>query len=172
MFRSGSQHLSVYSPSSTTVSYSVSNALPYSTRSSKLLFKVGIILRLLLCLFVFAVDFVKMQYLFHLDRWITGSGLVQNTGTGRLAAGLAKAVDWRILAAGSFLVVYFCLRKGYTGDHGSTTRSLGYMLILPRGDASRSTRSGGTDIHFFPNLSIHLDYKVYPYDSNSRHRYS
>lgn len=130
MFRSGSQHLSVYSPSSTTISYSVSNALPHSTRSSKLLFIAGMVLRLLSCLLVLAVDFAKMQSVFNPDRWAVGCHLLQNTGTGRLAASLAKAADWKILAAGSFLVVYFCLRKGYTGDNDSTTISPSFMLIF------------------------------------------
>jgi phosphatidylinositol N-acetylglucosaminyltransferase subunit H len=116
MLRSASQHLTVHSPSSTTISYTVSNALPRSTTSSQILFALGNLLRTFLCISVLAIDAAKLQsilYLAHgpIDLPLAG----RKTGPGALAWTVANAVDWRLLVAGSFLVIYFCLRKGYTG---------------------------------------------------------
>ncbi len=115
MLGSGSQHLFIRSPSSTTISYTVSNALPHSTRSSKLLFAVGNLFRVLLCLFVLAVDVAKLQSSSHLPQSFAGGINLQHVYTGSLAWSIATSVDWRVVAVGSLLVIYFCLRKGYTG---------------------------------------------------------
>jgi phosphatidylinositol N-acetylglucosaminyltransferase subunit H len=123
MFRSASTHLTIYSPSSTTISYTVSDALPRSTRLSKIFVLLSNVFRLLLCLFVLAVDFAKLHSIHTLQHWPLDVISLQNTVPGRLAFNIAKYLDWRLIASGSFLVVYLCLRKGHTGksvdDHHS-----------------------------------------------------
>lgn len=115
MLRSASQHLTIGSPSSTTISYTVSNAFPRSTRSSQVLFVFGNVIRLLLCLFVLAIDIAKLQS----PSYFQGSSIdiidLESMAIGRLALSIAKSVDWRLVAVGSFLVLYFSLQKGYTG---------------------------------------------------------
>jgi hypothetical protein len=125
MLRSASQHLTVHSPSSATISYTVSNALPRSTRASQILFALGNLLRTFLCIAVLAVDAAKLQLIPHPDHGPIDLPLFggQKTGPGALAWTIANAVDWRLLVAGSVLVIYFCLRKGYTG--GSCELELG-----------------------------------------------
>jgi phosphatidylinositol N-acetylglucosaminyltransferase subunit H len=119
MFGSTSQNLTIYSPSSTTISYTVSNALPRSTRPSQILFVIGNVFRLLLCLFVLAVDVAKLQSIFLSEYLPIDTITLAKTMGGRLALNIANAVDWRLIAAGSSLVVYFCLRKGYTSESAS-----------------------------------------------------
>lgn len=115
MFRSStSQHLTVYSPSSTTISYTVSNALPRSTRPSKILFALGNISRIILCLLVLTIDIVKLQSF--VNKWPIGFINFYDFAAGRLTIEAVKPVDWRLVATGSFVVLYFCLRKGYTGE--------------------------------------------------------
>jgi phosphatidylinositol N-acetylglucosaminyltransferase subunit H len=115
MLGSASQHLTKQSPSSTTISYTVSNALPQSTRPSKILFIFGIVFRVLLCFFVLAVDISKLQSVPHFQYLFSGVVDLQNVHTGRLALTISNCLDWRLVAASSFLIIYFCLRKGYTG---------------------------------------------------------
>lgn len=119
MFGSASQHLVTYSPSSTTISYTVSNALPGSTRTSRIVFVLSNVFRMLLCLFVLAVDITKLHFIFHFEHLLANITELQDTVTGQLALNIARAADWRFVAAGSFLVFYFCLRKGYTGGNMS-----------------------------------------------------
>jgi len=92
------------------------------------LFALGNLLRTFLCIAVLAIDAAKFQsipYLGHgaiVDLPLGG----QKTIPGALAWTIANAVDWRLLVAGSFLVIYFCLRKGYTG--GSVSLNQGREL--------------------------------------------
>jgi hypothetical protein len=116
MFRPASTHLTMYSPSSTTISYTVSDAPPRSTRLSRILFLLSNVFRLLLCLFVLAVDFAKLHSIFTLQQWPVDVTSLQDNVPGRLAFNIAKILDWRFVASGSFLVLYFCLRKGHTGE--------------------------------------------------------
>ena len=115
MLGSSSQHLKIQSPSSTTVSYTVSNALPQSTRSSKFLFVLGIIFRILLCIFVLAVDVAKLQPIPYFQHLLLGPFNLQDVPTGLWASNVAALVDWRLIATGSVSILYFCSRKGYTG---------------------------------------------------------
>lgn len=114
MFGSASQHLTIYSPSSTTISYTVSTALPRSTRPSRILFVLGNVCRIILCFFVLTVDIVKLQSL--VKSWPFTFINFYDMAAGRMAMEIVKSVDWRFLAIGSFLVLYLCLRKGYTGE--------------------------------------------------------
>lgn len=116
MLGSAPQHLAIYSPSSTTISYTVSNASSRSTRSSKIFFVLGNVLRTFLCLSVLAIDVAKLQSIPHLEHLPIGFDGLQQNFPGGVAWNFVRAVDWRLTAAGSFLVIYICLRKGYTGE--------------------------------------------------------
>jgi hypothetical protein len=65
---------------------------------------------------VLAIDAAKLQSIPYLEHGMIGFFGGQTTVLGALAWRIAGAVDWRVLVAGSFLVIYFCLRKGYTGE--------------------------------------------------------
>lgn len=119
MLRSSSQHLITQSPSSTAISYTVSNALPQSTRSAQILFVLGSILRVLLFVFVLAVDVAKLQSIPYFQNLLLGPFKLQNFHTGLWASNVAALVDWRLMATGSVFVLYFCLRKGYTGANAN-----------------------------------------------------
>ncbi len=123
MFGPASQHLTIYSPSSTTISYTVSTALPRSTRPSKILFVLGNIFRIILCFLVLSIDIVKLQSL--VKRWPITLINLYDVAAGPMAMEIVISMDWRFLAVGSFLILYFCLRKGYTGEFA---RSAGHTL--------------------------------------------
>jgi hypothetical protein len=171
MFNSASQHLTVYSPSTTTISYTVSNALPRSTRSSKLLFVLGNVCRMILCLFVLVIDVAKLQSIFHFQHLPTGTASLQSTTAGRVALDIAKAADWRIVTAGSLFVIFFCLRKGYTGQNTVNQYNKSIELILSRRDTFGSSWSWSTNFYFFPDISIYLNYEIHPNDPNPGHHH-
>ena len=157
MLRSASQHLTKYSPTSTTILYTVSHPPPRSSRSSKALFVLGNVCRVLLCLFVLAVDVAKLHSIFELQRWRSRMTSVQGSVIGRLASSIAKALDWRLVAAGSFLIIYLCLRKGYTGKSARSTTHA-FILNPYRGGSLGSSRSRSTNIYFLPNISVNLNH--------------
>ena len=165
MFRSALQHLTIYSPSSTTVSYAVSNALPRSTRPSKILFALGNISRIILCLLVVTIDIVKLQSF--AKRWPIGFINFYEFAAGRLTMEIVKPVDWRLVATGSFLVLYFCLRKGYTGESCKQCRppllraesTLEETLLVLRGLGVQTSTSSPTYLststtRFIPTTQI------------------
>jgi hypothetical protein len=108
-------HLVIQSPSSATVSYTVSNALPDSTSSSKILSYVGSGLRVLLCLYVLLVDLQIIGALLgdgSKNRWLGVKGLEFLDFPIRVVPGL---LDWRLIVLLSAVTVFLCLRRGHTG---------------------------------------------------------
>src|SRR5271170_3422108 len=112
---SQTNHLVIQSPSSTTVSYTVSNALPDSTSSSRILSYVSSGLRVLLCLYVLLVDLQITGALLgngSKNRWLDVKGLESLDFPIRVVPGL---LDWRLIVLLSVLTVFLCLRRGHTG---------------------------------------------------------
>ncbi|KAF7505924.1 hypothetical protein GJ744_012459 [Endocarpon pusillum] len=147
MFRSASQHLAIYSPSNTTISYTVSNALHRSTRTSKILFALGNVSRIILCLLVLTIDIVKLQSF--VERWPIGFINFYDSAAGRLTIEIIKPLDWRLVATGSFLVLYFCLRKGYTEETLLVLRGLGVQT-----STSSPTYLSTSTTRFIPTTQI------------------
>ena len=133
-------------------------------------FVLGNVFRTVLCLFVVAVDVTKLESVFHFERLFVGFIRLRDTIPGMLVWNIAKAVDWRLIAAGSFLVIYSCLRKGYTGEAARSQHNSNlFLLILSRGYPFGSSGSGSTNVHLVPNLSLHLNYEVHFCDSYPGH---
>src|SRR5947209_2381846 len=112
MFTRPAQHLTIHSPSTTTVSYTVSNAPFRVTRSSTVLSYFQVSLRVLVCICVVLIDIATAEAIFASKSWTTviPFGSIENA-----ARHIAELLDWRVTAVASFLVIYFCMRRSYTG---------------------------------------------------------
>jgi hypothetical protein len=112
MFSRPAQHLCVQSPSSTTVSYTVSNASSDVTRSSIFFSYLRGVLRVLVCTCVLLVDLATAEVLLGSRPWNTfvTFGFVENA-----ARAVPRRVDWRVIVGFSFAILYLCLRRSYTG---------------------------------------------------------
>ena len=112
MFSKTTQHLTIQSPSSTTVCYSVSNASSSVTGSSRVLSYLQGSLRVLICVCVLLVDVATAEVNFARRFWATSIrfGLVENA-----ARNIAGVLDWRVTAGLSLIVVYLCMRRSHTG---------------------------------------------------------
>lgn len=119
MFSSASHHFTIISPSISTISYTVSNASPLSTPSSRVWSVLGHLCRILLCLFILAIDLAKLDSVSDLQLLPVDIVSFQNSLPGRFALSTANATDWRIVAAGSLVLIYLCLKKAYTGESTS-----------------------------------------------------
>jgi len=117
MFACQAQHLDAYSPSPTTISYTVSTRRrPISRFLNAALHG----LRGLALFYVFLINKTKAQ----------GLALASDNYFERLlcicpASGLirvmAEKIDWWALGIITFAVLYLCLRRGYTGTFSHAT---------------------------------------------------
>ena len=115
MFTSAVKHLTIQSPSSTTISYTVSNAQPRTTRASKLFYVLGDVFRVVLCAFVLSVDLARLQSTPYFQQPLKEI-IDFEDGRFDLSLAIGRALDWRVLAVGSIIVLYLCLKKAYTGE--------------------------------------------------------
>lgn len=115
MFSSTVKRLTILSPSSSTISYTVSNALPRTTRASKLLGTLGDVLRVLLCIFVLGLDLTALQKTTFFPFSLHSSINEHQNKVLHFLSMIVNSLDWRLLTAGSVALLYLCLRKGYTG---------------------------------------------------------
>jgi hypothetical protein len=169
MFSTASQHLTVKSPSVSTISYTISNASPRSTPSSKAWAVLGHLFRILLCLFIFAVDVAKLESASDLHLLPVDIVGFQNSLPGRLALSTANATDWRIVAAGSPVLIYLCLKKAYTGEDSSDPFRQGCCSSVYRRDPSGSSRSWSANLYLILNLSIDLHDEIHTHDPDPRY---
>jgi hypothetical protein len=112
MFARPAQHLTIQSPSSTTVSYMVSNASSSVTTSSKALSYLQGTLRICVCICVLLVDVATTEVIFA-PRAL--SALLRLSLIEDAARSIAKVFDWRVTAVLSLVILYLCMRRGYTG---------------------------------------------------------
>ena len=115
MFSSAVKRLKILSPSSSTISYTVSNALPRVTRASQFLGSLGDALRVLLCIFVLSLDVAALHRTSVFPAFLNGSIGFQDSRVWEVLYAIVDALDGRVLASGSTGLLYLCLRKGYTG---------------------------------------------------------
>jgi len=112
MFARPAQHLTIQSPSSTTVSYTVSNASSSVTTSSKALSYLQGTLRICVCICVLLVDIATAEAIF--APWAL-SALLRLSLIEDAARSIAKVLDWRITTVLSLVILYLCMRRRYTG---------------------------------------------------------
>jgi hypothetical protein len=126
MFARPAQHLTIQSPSSTTISYTVSNASSNVTTSSKALSYLQGTLRICVCIYVLLVNVATTEVIFAPRALSTllRLGLIEDA-----ARSIAKVLDWRITAVLSLVILYFCMRRGYTGGSSGYVRGIQYVLI-------------------------------------------
>ena len=119
------QYLSVQSPSATTVSYTVSNALPVVTPSFRLLRAVSAVPRVLLCVYVVLLDLVTADIVLgpKISVPCVRDALPHYLETA--VQGPARTLDWRIIGLLSLAILYFCARRRYTEESLLVLRGLG-----------------------------------------------
>jgi hypothetical protein len=106
------QHLTIRSPSSTTVSYTVSNASSSVTTSSKALSYLQGTLRICVCICILLVNVATAEAIFA-PRAL--SALLRLSLIEDAARSIAKVLDWRVTAVLSLVILYLCIRRRYTG---------------------------------------------------------
>lgn len=110
-------HLTVRRPSTTTVSFTVSNASPRSTLPAKLAFYIQVLIRALLFIWTIVIDMAKLQpMIFSQNGPIIPWKDIWSSPIGSMACRTADAYNWRVIAIASALVIYSVFRKGYTGQ--------------------------------------------------------
>ncbi|EER26568.1 hypothetical protein CPC735_007410 [Coccidioides posadasii C735 delta SOWgp] len=108
--------LLVERPSPTTVLFTVSNAPSRSSITSKLLFYLEILLRVIIFAAVLLVDAAKLRdYAFCQDGIIPWSN-VWSSPAGLMACHIADRHLWQVIAPSSAVLLYLMVRKGYTGS--------------------------------------------------------
>lgn len=111
-------YLSSYSPSPTTVFYTVSTRPPNPSARARLLTLLKHAVRSLLVALVLLIILIKVQKTTTSEwEWLDATlRTVQPTGlVGTLIQSLAEQHDWWIVIGVSLAVVYICLRRDYTG---------------------------------------------------------
>src|SRR2546421_3243637 len=111
MFTRPAQHLTIHSPSTTAVFYTVSNAPSRMTRSSIILSYLLVSLRVLVCIWVVLVDIATAEVVFAPKTWTTfiPFGSVENA-----ARHIAKILDWRVTVISSFLLFHLSQKRLFT----------------------------------------------------------
>ncbi|KAM5439614.1 hypothetical protein MferCBS31731_004370 [Microsporum ferrugineum] len=142
-------HLSTYSPSSTTVQFTVSDASPRSTIASKLVFYVGIIVRALIFTFVVLIDVATSRH--HIpDSWTAVPWeTIWSSNIGVIACNIADTYIWQVIAACSAVLLYLVVRKGYTEESLLVIRGLGVQT-----STSSATYFPSATTRFIPTTQI------------------
>ena len=117
MFTRRAHYLAIQSPSSTTVSYTVSNAVPDNTTSSRIFSYARGAIRVLTCISTILFDLALARITFRLDYSdsylnLLSLGFVENAAQAAL-----NVFDWRPVIFSSFLILYISLRRAHTGQH-------------------------------------------------------
>ena len=111
-----SRYLTVQSPSTTAISYTVSDIVLDSSKYAKIGRTLALLFRLILFVLVLLVDVETLQRDFTLPLFAPAA-LRQHEGRllhFPLPAFLSR--DWRVIAVISPLLLYMCLKRGYTGS--------------------------------------------------------
>ena len=119
------QYLSVQSPSATTVSYTVSNALPVVTPSFRLLRAVSAFLRVLLCVYVVLLDLVTAEIVLGPKISFPYVKDVLPDYLDTAVQSPARTLDWRFIGVLSLAILYSCARRRYTEESLLVLRGLG-----------------------------------------------
>ncbi|KAJ9193661.1 hypothetical protein DTO164E3_7753 [Paecilomyces variotii] len=119
-------HLTVRRPSTTTVSFTVSNASPRSTLPAKLAFYLQVLIRGLLFISTLLIDTAALRSVFFYENGpIIPWKVIWSSPIGSLLCRTADAYSWRVVAIASALVIYGVFRKGYTEESLLVIRGLG-----------------------------------------------
>lgn len=120
-----SPRLTVQRPSPTTNLFTVSNAPARRTWSSKLLFGIEVILRIVGFVSVFFIDLAKIRHVISGNgTWDIGSEFWSTT-VGSLSCRIADQYTWPVIAISSAIITYIVWRKGYTEESLMVIRGLG-----------------------------------------------
>ncbi|PGH12013.1 hypothetical protein AJ79_04522 [Helicocarpus griseus UAMH5409] len=143
--------LSIHRPSPTTALFTVSNASPRRTITSKLLFCLEILLRILLFAFVLLVNAACARHLlFPPDsNGVIPWGDVWASKVGVLACRIADRQSLQPIGAASVLVGYMVIRKGYTEESLLVIRGLGVQT-----STSSATYFKTASTRFIPTTQI------------------
>ncbi|KAL2387119.1 hypothetical protein RJZ90_000152 [Blastomyces dermatitidis] len=108
--------LSIERPSPTTALFTVSNVSVRSTITSKALFALEVLLRVLLFTFVLLVNGALIRdYILTFDDGIVRWEAVWSSSIGALACRIADRQQWQLVCPVSAMLVYIIFRRGYTG---------------------------------------------------------
>lgn len=113
-----SPRLTVQRPSPTTILFTVSNAPARRSWSSKLVFGIEVLLRILGFFSVLILDIAKIRR--HIIVRDNGNWVVElgfwSTGLGSFICRIADQYTWPVIAIASATIMYLVWRKGYTGE--------------------------------------------------------
>ncbi|EAS32480.2 phosphatidylinositol glycan, class H [Coccidioides immitis RS] len=141
--------LLVERPSPTTVLFTVSNAPSRSSITSKLLFYLEILLRVIIFAAVLLVDAAKLRdYAFCQDGIIPWSN-VWSSPAGLMACHIADRHLWQVIAPSSAVLLYLMVRKGYTEESLLVIRGLGVQT-----STSSATYFMSATTRFIPTTQI------------------
>lgn len=173
-------HLTVRRPSTTTVSFTVSNASPRSTLPAKLAFYLQVLVRALLFVCVLLIDTAKLRHMFFLqngpivpweDFWLSRIG--------SLACRAADAYSWRAVVAASALIIYGVFRKGYTGQlNWPNPKNLKFLnsILTPfpgyRRIAARYPWARNPDVYLFCLVLFHRCDEIHSNNADPRYCYT
>ena len=180
----GAQYFSIYLPSATTVSFTVSTRPLYAPTSTKtlrsLLSRVPVlslikhIFRVLLISFALLANLAKVEDVLrspivnaYTEFWLRVSLL------GGFVKLLAEKTEWWILVPVSLGIVYVCLKRDYVGTFVLTWRNYCWMdsNCRNRGIPSSPAGLGDSNVYFFSLLLHRGDNDVHPNHSDSGYCY-
>ena len=125
MFTRPAQHLTIQSPSSTTVSYTVSTASPETTPSSRLFWYLRIAVRVFLCVCVLLIDLATLENVLPRKYQIWQLGALRLHFHEGLAEHVANGLDWRLIALLSLFILYVSVRRRHTEESLLVLQGLG-----------------------------------------------
>ncbi|KLJ06395.1 phosphatidylinositol glycan, class H [Blastomyces silverae] len=142
--------LSIERPSPTTALFTVSNASVRSTITSKALFALEVLLRVLLFTFVLLVNGALIRdYILTFDDGIVPWEAVWSSSIGALACRIADRQRWQLVCPVSAVLVYIIFRRGYTEESLLVIRGLGVQT-----STSSATYLSTASTRFIPTTQI------------------
>ncbi|EEH20099.1 hypothetical protein PABG_02358 [Paracoccidioides brasiliensis Pb03] len=142
--------LSIQRPSPTTALFTVSNASVRSTITSKLLFAVEAVLRILLFAFIVLVNGASVRSFIV----VLGNGFIPwddiwSSSIGTLACHISDRQDWHYICPVIAVIVYLVVRKGHTEESLLVIRGLGVQT-----STSSATYFSTASTRFIPTTQI------------------
>ncbi|EQL34450.1 phosphatidylinositol glycan, class H [Blastomyces dermatitidis ATCC 26199] len=142
--------LSIERPSPTTALFTVSNVSVRSTITSKALFALEVLLRVLLFTFVLLVNGALIRdYILIFDDGIVRWEAVWSSSIGALACRIADRQQWQLVCPVSAMLVYIIFRRGYTEESLLVIRGLGVQT-----STSSATYLSTASTRFIPTTQI------------------
>ncbi|EEQ84129.1 phosphatidylinositol glycan, class H [Blastomyces dermatitidis ER-3] len=142
--------LSIERPSPTTALFTVSNVSVRSTITSKALFALEVLLRVLLFTFVLLVNGALIRdYILTFDDGIVRWEAVWSSSIGALACRIADRQQWQLVCPVSAMLVYIIFRRGYTEESLLVIRGLGVQT-----STSSATYLSTASTRFIPTTQI------------------